>query len=67
MAEARMKIAKLDEAQLAEVEVLEKELGCYLVGIEPQFRLAELTQEQLSKIQDAENSLGVVLLAYEPV
>jgi hypothetical protein len=65
MAAPRMKIAQLDEAQLAKVRALEEALGVYVVALEPQYQLADLSEEQLKRLQAAEEEMGVVLLAYE--
>ena len=65
MAAPRMKFAQLDPARLESVRELEKELGTYVVALEPAVRLASLSPEQLARLQAAEEALGVVLLAYE--
>ncbi|MBN1874313.1 MAG: hypothetical protein JXA33_08780 [Anaerolineae bacterium] len=61
----RVKFAKLNESQLEKVQDLEKELGTWVVAVEPEFRLATLTEAQLKRLQAAEHELGVILLAYE--
>jgi hypothetical protein len=65
MSGARVKIAELDEGQLAKLRALESELGTWVVALEREFRLAELSDEKLGKLQGVEDELGVVLLAYE--
>jgi hypothetical protein len=60
-----MKIAELSEEQLAELEVLEQQLGTLVVALEPAIQLARLNREQLALLQAAEEKLGVVLLAYQ--
>ena len=60
-----MRVAKLDKGRLARLRAFEKELGCCLVALEPEFRLAELSQAQLRRLVAAEKELGVLLLAYE--
>ena len=64
MAAPRMEVAELDPARLEKVRKLEKELGAYVVALEPQFRLAKLTAGQLDRLTAMERELGVVLLAY---
>jgi hypothetical protein len=65
MTGARMKVAKLDAAQLTQVKTLEKKLGCCVVALEPEYRLARLTPAQIKELASAEKQLGVVLVAYE--
>lgn len=65
MTTPRMRIADLDSARLEKVRKLEKELGAYVVALEPQVPLAKLTGEQLARLEAAEKELGVVLLAYK--
>jgi hypothetical protein len=59
-----MKVADLDDARLQKVRALEKELGTYLVALEPEVQLATLNEDQVARLQIAERELGVVLLAY---
>jgi hypothetical protein len=61
----RMKVAKLDVAQLTRVKALEKQLGCGVVALEPEYTLARLTPAQIKQLATAEKRLGVVLVAYE--
>lgn len=61
----RVKVAQLDEGQLAKVRELEEAMGTYVVALEPQHRLAALTEEQLKTLQEAEKALDVILLAFE--
>jgi hypothetical protein len=65
MTGARMKVAKLDKAQLAKVKTLEKKLGCCVVALEPEYRLARLAPGQIKQLISVEKQLGVVLVAYE--
>jgi len=65
MTGTRMKVAKLDEAQLTRVKALEKKLGCCVVALEPEYKLALLTPAQIKQLTSAEKHLGVVLVAYE--
>jgi len=65
MTGARMRVAKLDEAQLTRVKTLEKKLGCCVVALEPEYKLARLTPLQIKQLASAEKQLGVVLVAYE--
>ena len=51
---------------MQKLQSLEKELGTWIVAVEPQAQVAPLTDDQLKRLQDAERELGVVLLAYRP-
>ncbi len=62
----RMTVADLSEAQLEKLQMLEDELGTYIVALQPAYRVADLPEEQVERIRAAEQELGVVLLAYEP-
>lgn len=64
MRRARMRIAQLNDEQLAKLQVFEEELGAYVVALEPQYKLAHLTAEEIAQIEAMEQELGVVLLAY---
>jgi len=61
----RLKIAKLDEATLDKVHIMEEELGSTIVALEPYLPAAELTGEQVKRLKALEQELGVVLLAYK--
>jgi hypothetical protein len=61
-----MRIAHLDDARLARLQALERELGSVIVALEPAARPAALSEEQVQRLQQAEQELGVVLLAYQP-
>ncbi|WIG58492.1 MAG: hypothetical protein OJF49_001238 [Ktedonobacterales bacterium] len=65
MAEAQMKIARLDDSGISRVRALEDELGVYIVALEPNYPLANLSEEQLQRIQALEQELGMVLLAHQ--
>jgi hypothetical protein len=65
MGKPQVKIAQLDESRLKQVRDLEKELGLWVVALEPAVRLADLSGEQLQRLQAKEKELDVVLLAYE--
>lgn len=60
----RVKIAQLDDSALSRVQALEKELGTYIVALEPQTPYARLTDAQIQHIKALEQELGVILLAY---
>ena len=66
MADApRMKIADLDEAGLARVRALEKDIGACVLALEPKVKLRDLSEDQLERLRAAEQELGLVLLAYD--
>ncbi len=60
-----IKIAKLKPEALSKVQALEKELGTYIVALEPQLPYAQLTAEQLDLVAALEQELGLLLLAYK--
>ncbi len=66
MTVAYLKAAHLDGGGMQKLQSLEKELGTWVVAVEPQAQVASLSDEQLKRLQDAERELGVVLLAYRP-
>ncbi len=66
MTTAFMKPAQLDGARMAKLHAIEKELGAWVVAVEPQAQVANLSDEQLKRLQAAEKELGVILLAYQP-
>ncbi len=59
------KIKKLDNASLARLQALEREIGCGIIAYEPVPKLATLTQPQLQRLQAVERESKAVLLAYE--
>ena len=61
----RMKIAKLDEASLEKLRLMEEEFGTCVLALEPQYPLAGLEPQQVKKLEALEKELGVVLLAYK--
>ena len=56
--------ASLDDAALAEIRRLEKEMDTVLVALDPSPRLAALSEQDLLKLRRAEERLGVVMVAY---
>ncbi len=66
MTVAYLKPAQLDRERMQRLQSLEKELGTWIVAVEPQAEVAALSDDQLRRLQDAERELGVVLLAYQP-
>jgi len=60
----QMKIARLDQAAVEQIRLLEKEMGVQIMAFEPGSELAKLTDEQLARIKSLEDALGVVLLVY---
>ncbi len=65
MAAPRMNIAKLDEASLDKLRVLEQEFGTTILALEPQYPLAGLNAQQVQRLQSLEKELGVLLIAYQ--
>ncbi len=65
MNKPEVQIAQLDQARLEKLQELEKELGVWVVALEPAIRLADLSAEQLEQLQAKEKEMGVVLLAYQ--
>ena len=61
----RVTVAQLDEAKLAKLHALEKELGTVIMALAPQHPLATLSDAQVSRLRTLEQELGVVLLAYK--
>lgn len=66
MTVAYLKPAQLDRDRMQKLQSLEKELGSWIVAVEPQAQVAPLSDDQLRRLQDVERDLGVVLLAYQP-
>ena len=65
MVSQEMKIADLDDQQLAAVQSLESQFGTTIVALQPRHKIAKLSTEQLANLQVLENELGVVLLAFD--
>lgn len=65
MQHGEMTIAKLDEAQLKQLQRAEQDLGVVLVALQPQYTFASLSEDKLQRLKVLEDELGVVLLAYE--
>jgi hypothetical protein len=66
MTVAYLKAAQLDGGRMEKLRSLEKELGTWIVAVEPQAQVAPLSDDQVRRLQDAERELRVVLLAYQP-
>lgn len=64
MDEPEVRYAQLSDKKLKKLRKFEKELGAWVLAVQPAATLAELTEEQLARIQALEEELGVVLLAY---
>jgi hypothetical protein len=62
---AQNRIAQLDDAQLAQVQTLEEQLGGWIVALNQFPRLAQISDDKLKQIQAIEEQLGVILLAFE--
>jgi len=65
MQKPRLRVARLDEAALEKLRVIEAAFGSTIIALEPQYPLAELSAEQVSRLRALEQELGVVLLAYK--
>jgi hypothetical protein len=65
MGKPQLKVAQLDGARMQQVQALEKDLGVWLVALEPEVQPARLSDEKLKKLQAKEKELGVVLVAYQ--
>ena len=61
MGKPQLKVAQLDGARMKQVQALEKELGIWLVALEPDSQPASLSDEQLKKLQAKEKELSVAL------
>lgn len=61
----QIRIAKLDDATLDKIKVMEEEFGHSIVALEPYYPAAQLTEDQIKKLKALEKELGVVLLAYQ--
>jgi hypothetical protein len=64
MDESDVRYAQLSDKKLKKLRKFEKELGAWVVAVQPAATLADLTAEQLASIQALEEQLGVLLLAY---
>lgn len=64
MDEPEVRYAQLSDKKLKKLRKFEKDLGAWVVAVEPAATLADLTAEQLASIQALEEQLRVVLLAY---
>ena len=65
--DGQLKIAKLEEGDVAKIKSLEKELGVHIMALEPGVKFRMLSSEQLKKVQALEEELGVIMLVYEAV
>jgi len=60
-----LKIAALDEDDVAKIRALEEEIGKHVMAFTTGLDIARLTQTQLARVRDLEEELGVTLLVYE--
>ncbi|MFO7680935.1 MAG: hypothetical protein R6X34_12870 [Chloroflexota bacterium] len=60
-----LKIAKLNEQDVAKIRALEEAMGTHIMAYQPGLQMADLTAEQVQALQGVENELGVILLAYD--
>ena len=65
MPEHDVRYAQLSEKKLKKLRKFEKELGAWVLAVQPAATLADLTDEQLARITQLESDLRVVLLAYD--
>jgi hypothetical protein len=62
--EPKIRIASLNPDTLDKIKVMEEELGCPILALEPYFSPAQLSEQQVQRLKALEEELGVVLLAY---
>ena len=55
----------IDEADVSEIQALEKETGTLIMAYSTPSVAAELSSDQLKKIEELENKLCVRLVAYK--
>lgn len=60
-----LKIAHLDDDDVARIRALEQELDRHIMAFEAGLEIADLAEEQLARIRALEEELGVTLLVYE--
>jgi hypothetical protein len=60
-----LKIARLNDEQVARVRALEEALERHIMAFEPGPNIASLSEEQIAAVKALEESLGVTLLVYE--
>ena len=60
------KISQLDEEQVAQVRVLESQLGKHVMAFAPGLQIAALDADDLARVKELEERLGVTLLVFEP-
>ena len=58
-----MRYAKMNEAQLAQLQALELELGTPILALEPIQEIASLQPDQIDSLQALEEELEKVLVA----
>lgn len=61
-----LKIAQLNEEQVAQIQGLERRLGKHVMAFEAGLQIAALSEEQLAKVNQLEQQLGVTLLVFDP-
>lgn len=60
-----LKIAELDENQVAQIKNLENSLGSHIMAYQSGLDLSNLTETQVLEVKKLEKQLGVILIAYE--
>lgn len=61
-----LKIAQLDEEEVAQVQVLEGQLGKHVMAFQAGLQIAALSADELALVNQLEQRLGVTLLVFEP-
>ena len=56
-------LAPLNDKQLSELSVLEKDLDTVIIAVKPTVSLANLTPEQVGRLQQFERQHGIVALS----
>ncbi len=66
MEESFLRVATLDEKEVAMIRTLEAATGKHIMAFEPGLQIADLNEEQLQQVRSVEETLGVTLLVFEP-
>lgn len=66
MHRSEIKVARLDDDNVAKIGALESELGAVVVAYEPTYRPAQLSEAQVAKLRALEAELGLILVAFAP-
>ena len=60
-----LKIAHLDDDEVAQIRELEQELDRHIMAFEAGLEIADLGEDQLARIRALEDELAVTLLVYQ--